>query len=395
MNNIFVGWSSRDITPSEPVKLQGQFYERISEYVNDPITATALAIESREGEVVTDQLIIVSCDLAMVSREIQEAVKESVRSKISDFNISKLFLNATHTHTAPVLHEKRGNVIWELSQFNKLTGQDEDKQDEDKLDNEIMSANEYVEFLVERVTDAVIDAWENRQPGGVSWALDYAVVGHNRRIVYNDGSAKMYGTTDIVNFDSLEGASDHGVELLYFWNEVNELSGIAINVCCPSQVVEHKRFISADYWGEVRKEIRRRHSDNIFILPLCGSAGDQSPRDLVRRGRGDKDMYDLEGMKEIGTRIADAVDRKLDIARNNINKSVCFRHIVEEVKLSTYFFGYVFSFTCAIPVSMYGEPGPSLKSTYSREEQCHFSTPFIWPRLIPFRNEERHVNYPV
>jgi hypothetical protein len=123
------------------------------------------------------------------------------------------------------------------------------------------------------------------------------------------------------------------VELLYFWNEVNELSGIAINVCCPSQVVEHKRFISADYWGEVRKEIRRRHSDNIFILPLCGSAGDQSPRDLVRRGRGDKDMYDLEGMKEIGTRIADAVDRKLDIARNNINKSVCFRHIVEEVKL--------------------------------------------------------------
>ena len=46
MNNIKIGWSEIDITPSKKVSLAGQFAERISQYIEKPLTATAFAVES-------------------------------------------------------------------------------------------------------------------------------------------------------------------------------------------------------------------------------------------------------------------------------------------------------------------------------------------------------------
>ena len=49
-NLLFAGWSSIDITPAKKVLLYGQYHERISEGVHDPLYATALAIESKTEE---------------------------------------------------------------------------------------------------------------------------------------------------------------------------------------------------------------------------------------------------------------------------------------------------------------------------------------------------------
>jgi len=46
MNKIKIGWSEVDITPPKKVSLVGQFAERISEYVEKPLTATAMAIDN-------------------------------------------------------------------------------------------------------------------------------------------------------------------------------------------------------------------------------------------------------------------------------------------------------------------------------------------------------------
>ena len=48
--NLNIGWASADITPDKPVIIRGQFYARISDGVQDPITVTALAIESGKGQ---------------------------------------------------------------------------------------------------------------------------------------------------------------------------------------------------------------------------------------------------------------------------------------------------------------------------------------------------------
>ena len=47
-----IGWSEKSITPNKKVKLAGQFYERISEFVETPVTATAIAVESGNEQMV-------------------------------------------------------------------------------------------------------------------------------------------------------------------------------------------------------------------------------------------------------------------------------------------------------------------------------------------------------
>ena len=44
MSKLNFGWAEIDITPDKKVSLAGQFAERISEYVEKPLTATAMAV---------------------------------------------------------------------------------------------------------------------------------------------------------------------------------------------------------------------------------------------------------------------------------------------------------------------------------------------------------------
>ena len=74
--------------------------------------------------------------------------------------------------------------------------------------------------------NAVIEAWNSRKPGAVSWGRGY-------------------------------------------------------DVPCPSQCTEGVSFVSADYWHETRCEIRKRHGGELFILPQCSAAGDQAPRPMI------------------------------------------------------------------------------------------------------------------
>ena len=85
-----------------------------------------------------------------------------------------------------------------------------------------MQPAEYAEFLAARVAEAAVKAWESRKPGRVGWGLGHAVVAQNRRSVYADGRAQMYGATDRPDFRGIEGPEDQGVEVLFFWDARRE-----------------------------------------------------------------------------------------------------------------------------------------------------------------------------
>ena len=46
MSKIKIGWAEESITPEKNVSLVGQFAERISKYVEKPLTVTAMAIDN-------------------------------------------------------------------------------------------------------------------------------------------------------------------------------------------------------------------------------------------------------------------------------------------------------------------------------------------------------------
>ena len=312
-HRLLIGWNSKSITPERPVVLTGQGHARVSKSVRDPIMATALAIEAEDEKGANEQAIMVSCDLLGIRSGVQDALRELVEPKLPGFDVSKLFLNATHTHTGPETAE------------GMYPAQGEG----------VMTPTEYSDLLLDRLSDAVVEAWEGRKPGGVSWALGHAVVGHNRRAVYFNGSAQMYGSTNREDFDRVEGYEDHSVDMLFLWDQEEKLTGIVINLACSSQVTEHEYYVSADYWHEVRTELRKRYSEDLFILAQCSAGGDQSPHFLFY-GRAEENMRKRKGVserEEIAIKIADAVDYVFDLARDDIRTSPPFRHITQKISL--------------------------------------------------------------
>ena len=306
---LWVGTATIDITPPKPVALDGQFHVRVSRGVETPVTATAVALEGRDGERVADQAILVSCDLVAIRAPVAKLLRERLTARLPGFDARKVIVNATHTHTAPVTEEGKYNIP-----------------------KNVMQPAEYVDFVASQLADVSARAWNGRKPGGVSWGLGYAVVGHNRRATYADGKAQMYGATDRGNFQGLEGGADGGVELLYFWDKEKQPLAVAVNVACPAQEVEGRSMINADFWHDVRQQVQKQRSADYLLLGWAGACGDLSPHRMYRKGAEER-MLKLRGLtatQDIGRRIAREVDDVYELARGDNRTNVTFAHSVAD-----------------------------------------------------------------
>lgn len=310
---LFTGWASGDITPPHPVALIGQLHKRISTGVLDPLTATALAVETRGTNGEREQAIFLSCDLCMIRKHTTERLREALTARLPDFDARKLIVNATHTHTGPGLDDGAFKGLYDVSN-----------------DQGVMTASEYGDFFVERTAGIAAEAWEKRSPATMNWALGNAAVGINRRAQFFDGTALMYGDMRRGDFKSLEGSTDPGVALLFFWGPDQALSGMVINIACPAQETEGLSEVSSDFWHEVRQEIWRRHGENVFVLPQIAAAGDISPHCMFRKDA-ESIMLQRRGLsrrQEIARRIANAVDDALPTANADAKSAICLRHDV-------------------------------------------------------------------
>lgn len=308
---LWIGSATADITPDQKLALTGFQTVRISDEILSRCQANVLALESREGGRPGDQAIFVSCDLCVIRPGIQDGFRKAIEGRLPGFDVGNLFLAATHTHTAPVLLQDRYQSY-----------------------GDAMQPKDYVAFLYERMADAVEEAWKNRKPGAVAWGLGHAVVGHNRRAVYRDGSAKMYGPTNSPDFKTIEGYEDHAADILCFFDENKKLTATAIALPCPAQSVGGK-VLSADYWHDARNRIKERHGENVCVLGFAAPAGDQAPKPLLRK-RGEDRMAKLRGLthtEELGRRIAATFEDVLSVIEKDIRTDVAFAHRIEKFEL--------------------------------------------------------------
>jgi len=308
-----IGVASTEIMPDKPVALDGQFNTRISRSIDNPLTATAVAIEAHGGNGASDHAVFLSCDIVGTRPVVIGALRDRLRGKLSGLDPRKVIMTATHTHTAPVTEEGK----YEIPKDG------------------VMQPSEYTAFLVERLAEVVERAWAAKKPGGVSWGLGHAVVGHNRRAVYADGTAKMYGPTNIPEFRGIEGGEDHGLEMVFFWDGDGKPLAAGINVACPSQEVEGRSTINADYWHDVREQVRSGPAKDLLLLGWPGAGGDISPHRMYRKAAEER-MIKLRGLtytQEIGRRIAREVNDILGLAAKDIRNDVEFHHRVEDLEL--------------------------------------------------------------
>jgi hypothetical protein len=302
--------------------LRGQFNLRIATRVQDPLTLTALALESG-GEYV----ILASMDLCTVEVEALANARAALAERLPGFDPRRLVVNATHTHTGPF----SGN----------LAGLQRDAEYVDLIRSrypDYMSPSEYGVLLTERLVDAACEAWELRTDGYVGWGYSHAVVGENRRVRYMDDRATMYGSTSAADFSHIEGHVDHSVNLLCTYDADQALTGVLMNVPCPSQVSESGQdFVSADYWHDAREELRRRNGTGLFVLPQCSAAGDQSPHRLIgtraearmlelKYGAGDDGPLNSALRRDLARRLADALDDAEPAIRKDLRDEAVLKY---------------------------------------------------------------------
>ena len=313
-----MGWSSADITPPRPVALVGQYHTRVSQGALDPLTLTALALETRGPDGKNEQVVLISCDLCFVEIPVIERLREALRGRIPDFDAGKLVVSATHTHDGPSLDDSTFEGVYDTSGAP-----------------DVMTASEYGAFFIDKAAGAAAEAWEKRAPAGMSWALGHAVVGINRRVQYFDGTTVMYGDTSRADFMGFEGSADPGLPLLFFWTPEKTLTGVVVNLPCPSQETESLMQASADFWHETREELRRRLGNDLFILPQCAAAGDISPHRTFRKAA-EEAMLQRKGIsrrQEIALRIADGVEEALPGAEADIKYALPLRHRILDLDL--------------------------------------------------------------
>ncbi|MBQ8309846.1 MAG: hypothetical protein IJX80_02400 [Clostridia bacterium] len=322
MSQIKIGWGEVSLTPNgRTVNLAGQFYERITDVVETPIATTALAIESGD-----DAVVFCACDLVSTSRSLLNAVREKLCGKI-DLPLDKIIISAIHTHTAPSYAHRsdsvRGNSLDVLTKlmpdikYEKLVSTN---------DANLLDGEEAFEFIADRIAEAVKLAWDNRADGIYATSFGRAAVGMCRRVCYDDGSAKMWGDVNMANFTELEAGNDSGVELLFTYTPDKKLTGVVANVACPAQVLEHRDFISSDYFGKLKGLIRKQYGEDVQLLGLVSPAGDQCPRDMIRwvepetpindpnivretviEHTADPSMFDVKGCETVARRLANEV----------------------------------------------------------------------------------------
>ena len=315
---IKIGWASRDITPERPVMVRGQFNLRVAQRVQDRLTATALALETEDGRV-----IVVSIDACGIEESVLTECREQVAARLPGFDVSALVISGTHTHTAPFAGRRAG-LQMEQDYLAALRERFPD----------YMTIADYTRMLVAGITGAACEAWEGRESGSIGWGYGYAAVGENRRVRYFDDRAVMYGSTAEPDFSHVEGHVDHGVNLLFTYGPDEALTGVLVNLACPSQASEGGQdFISADFWHETREEVRARHGAALFVLPQCSAAGDQSPHRLIhtraeermltlKHGEGLDKTRNLALRRDIARRIADAVDDAEPAVRKDLRETV-------------------------------------------------------------------------
>ncbi len=350
MSKILIGWAEETLVPDKKIALAGQFFLRVSEYVESEITATAMAVEADN-----EQMIMISSDLPSMPFYLQDLIREEFAKICPDIDPKKIILSVTHTHTSHTLADPNTKDGAIFSANKKLLNEfvPEENQYVDNIDipDDVMSGAEATVFVAKQIATAAKRAWENRADAYYTNEFGRAAVGMCRRVHYIDGTSKMWGDTNTATFECMEGGNDSGIELLYTFDKDKNLTGVVANIACPAQILEQRSFISADFWGRAKANIREKLGENVHLLGLCGAAGDQCPRDLVRwvdpetpiddpnvkrpnpsNKKADPSMYDISGCNRVGKRISNEIISVFEEI-TDLQDEAIFKHKVVDLDL--------------------------------------------------------------
>jgi neutral ceramidase len=257
---LLAGAYAQDITPPRfPITVNGNMADHFAKAAHDPLHARCLVLSNG-----ATHIALITCDSCMIPREIMDSAKRraAYRTGIPATNI---LISATHAHSCPT-----------------VTGVFQSDPD-----------TEYVEFLSDRIVDGIAQAWKQREPAQMGWAvanepgqlfnrrwhLKDGVIGENPfgnkvdRVRMNPG----YQNPDI---DRPAGPIDPQISLLSVQSRSGRPIALWANYSLHYVGGVPGDFLSADYFGEFASRITRRLKANDVQPPFVAAMTNGTSADV-------------------------------------------------------------------------------------------------------------------
>ncbi len=239
------GIARRDITPPVGMyhRMWGAAIHDRSTGIHRPLTATAMALQPLADE--TLRCVLIAIDHCLLMGPEMTRLKERV-SQAASLPPRDLVVTFSHTHGAGLLDLDR----------HQLPG------------GEMMIP--YMEELIEKVTDAVLDALNSMQDATIAYAAGSCSLAAHRDFWDEERSGFVCGFNP-------HQAADRTVWLARVSDAKDEPLATLVNYAChPTTLAWKNTQISPDYPGAMREVLER--ATGVPCVFLQGASGDLGPR---------------------------------------------------------------------------------------------------------------------
>lgn len=266
------GWKAGvarvEITPGQQMWMAG-FAARTgpSEGQLHTLWAKALALEDSGGR----RVVLVTADLLGFPKAMSDRIRGRLKSEFG-LERSQIALNASHTHSGPVLE----HALYDIYPL--------DSSDLKKIDA-------YSRQLEQKIVDLAGSAIAALAPARIYAQNGVTRFQVNRR---NNNEGALLEQTE------LRGPNDHAVPVIRVADEAGSTMAIVFGYACHPTVLDQYQW-SGDYPGFAQIELEAAHPGAMALF-FQGAGGDQNP--MPRRS--------VALARQFGRELAAAVDRVLE-----------------------------------------------------------------------------------
>ena len=201
---IDIGVSRIDITPTYPVRMTGYGNRtNVFDSIEQKLWAKALVLHQKGKPA----MVWVTLDVVGFPGYFADALYARLVQKIGLKERAQLVVSATHTHNGP-----------ETGVLVNIFGATPSP-------NHLADVKVYRDNLLDKLEKVVVDAYELKAPGHLSWAVDQVTFAMNRRVL-EGGKWKDFGETP-------DGPVDHDLPVLRATDSNGKLVALLINLCVP------------------------------------------------------------------------------------------------------------------------------------------------------------------
>jgi len=245
-NRVEAGFSQKVISPEKGVSLRGYFNNRYNRGIHDDLYAKAMVVS--DGRT-TGALVV--ADNALIVAPVVERIRKEIgpRTGIPEHDI---LVQATHTHTAPVL-EEHGWIDFSPA---------------------------YLEYFVEQTVAAVLEARGAMQPVSFSIAEGKEDrLAFCRRFIMRDGTVATNPAKDSPDIVRPEGIPDHYFAVVAAKNLSGEIVGVLVHCTNHTDTIGGD-LVSADWPGVLCNYVTENTGAHPQAMLLNGMAGNVNHFDI-------------------------------------------------------------------------------------------------------------------